>query len=560
MRSPFEGGDMRRLGLAVLVALIPAFTQADAPPPPNFATGLCSEGARPDGAVDKAVTLRPGFGAQRMAIRTSSAKAQAFFDNGLQLGQAFAHQEAVAAFEEAARQDPTCAMCLWGQAWAGGPTLNFSIDDKTSAKWAELMVRAKALAADGPQKERDLVAAMTVRYAKDGGDVAYGKAMDALTNTYPDDIQIAVLAADALMILITQGKDKGAPTRANALLEEVLKREPGHAGAIHFYIHGTELDGKTAKAERYADTLAGIAPDASHLAHMPSHTFYWVGRYRDAYRANAEAARLDALIAKERKLPGDWAAYKVPYHTHNVMFGAGGAMMSGDGAGALDITKPILPMALSAPVKDQQIQRMAVAAYAAQGRHGDIDQVLALAEPAADRPFLRAMRRYARGEALARRGDAAGVRREAEAMTYSRDDEKLLGDGAKRAKTITHMAALILEGRADLLDGKPRKAIKAYRKAAELDEKTFGDHGDPPGWWYPVRRSLAAAQLADGDAAGAADSARATLNRRPLDPVALHLLSQAERVAGQTEQADKHLAQARKGYVGDLAKLDLANS
>ena len=111
-----------------------------------------------------------------------------------------------------------------------------------------------------------------------------------------------------------------------------------------------------------------------------------------------------------------------------------------------------------------------------------------------------------------------------------------------------------------LLDGKPRKAIRAYRKAAELDEKTFGDHGDPPGWWYPVRRSLAAAQLAEGDAAGAAKSARAALNRRPLDPVALHLLSQAERATGQTEQADRHLAQARKGWVGDLAKLDLANS
>jgi tetratricopeptide (TPR) repeat protein len=422
------------------------------------------------------------------------------------------------------------------------------------------MVRAKVLAADGPQKERDLIAAMTVRYAKGGGDVAYGKAMDALTRTYPDDLQIAVLAADALMIPVTDTKGRDGLARANALLENVLKREPSHAGAIHFYIHGTEIAGKTAKAETYADTLGALAPDASHLAHMPSHTFYWVGRYRDAYRANAKAARLDALIAKERALSGDWPAYTVPYHTHNVMFGAGGAMMSGDGAGALDITRPILPMALSAPAKDQQIQRLAVAAYAAQGRYGDIDQVLALPEPSADKPFLRVMRHYARGEALARRGDAAGVRREAEAMRLSRDDEALLGDGAKHAKTLTQMAALILRGRAELLDGQPRKAIKAYRKAAELDEKTFGDHGDPPGWWYPVRRSLAAAQLADGDAVAAAASARATLSRRPLDPVALNLLAQAERAAGQTQLADQHAAQAREGWVGDLAKLNLANS
>jgi hypothetical protein len=145
--------------------------------------GLCSGSAPTTDAPAKAVKLLPGYGAATWKIRTPSADAQAFFDNGLQLGHAFAHKSAVAAFEEAARRDPNCAMCLWGQAWAGGATINYTVDDKVQADMAELMKRAEVLAADGSPLEKALIAAMKARYEHGGGkgpgDAAYAKAMDA---------------------------------------------------------------------------------------------------------------------------------------------------------------------------------------------------------------------------------------------------------------------------------------------------------------------------------------------------------------------------------------------
>src|SRR4029079_6686383 len=73
---------------------------------------------------------------------------------------------------------------------------------------------------------------------------------------------------------------------AMPLLETVLKRAPNDTGAIHFYIHATESAGRPEKAEIYAARLAALAPRASHLVHMPSHTYYWVGRYAHAANAN----------------------------------------------------------------------------------------------------------------------------------------------------------------------------------------------------------------------------------------------------------------------------------
>jgi tetratricopeptide (TPR) repeat protein len=547
---------------AGLLALVPAFTQADAPAPPPSGMTLCSGGTAPSDTPEKVVRLMPGYGAASWKIRTTSSDAQAFFDNGLQLGHAFAHKAALAAFEEAARRDPNCAMCLWGQAWAGGATINYTVDDKVQARMARLMRRAEVLAADGPPLEKALVAAMKARYAHGGGkgpgDAAYAKAMDALARANPADDELAVLAADALMVPASLSGAKQNLPRAVELLEASLKRAPESAAAIHFYIHATEMSGFTARAEPYADKLESLAPSASHLVHMPSHTYYWVGRYEDALKSNASAARLDRANAQAQGFTGDDGVYKLFYHAHNVQFGAAGALMSGDAEGGLAIARPFLAHALSLEPGQAWDQTVAGTAYAVEGRYAAPQDVLALPEPAL--PYPKAMWRYARGEALARKGDAAGVRRELAGIRVDAGALKPWGEFGKLGVDAVQVARLVLEGRAAMLEDQPMLAAKAFRQAAELEETRFADQTDPPLWWYPVRRSLAAALLASGDAQGAADEARASLARRPLDPIGLHVLAQAERRLGLVPAADGHAAQARKGYVGDLAGIDLIQS
>lgn len=543
---------------AGLMALIPAFTQADPPPPPPRALGLCSGGGSPTDAPVKAVRLMPGYGDATFKIATSSADAQAFFDNGLQLGHAFAHHPALAAFEEASRRDPNCALCLWGQAWAGGATINFGVDEKVQARMADLMKRATVLAADGPPLERDLIAAMVKRYDHGGGsgpgDDAYAEAMYAIAQAHPDNDELAVLAADALMVPDSQRNTTKNSPRIVALLEGVLKRSPENVGAIHFYIHATEMAGFAARAEGPADRLERLAPKASHLVHMPSHTYYWVGRYEDALTSNQRASVLDGQNAEAQGLEGPFGLF---YHGHNVQYGTAGALMSGDGAGALAVGRPAIDYVLKAKTPSAWDQLVAGTAYVAEGRFGEPAAVLALAEPS--QPYLQAMWRYARGEALARTGDIAGLKREAALVRRDAGQLKDLKAYAGQIAQATDLAALVLEGRAAMLEHRYTDAARIFRKAAELEETKFNDITDPPMWWYPPRRDLAVALLASGDAKGAAAEAHATLTRRVHDPITLAILARAERKLGMGEAADAHLAEARKAWAGDAKALEIAS-
>jgi hypothetical protein len=165
--------------------------------------------------------------------------------------------------------------------------------------------------------------------------------------------------------------------------------------------------------------------------------------------------------------------------------------------------------------------------------------MMLVAEPDKEEPDLRQMRHYARGEAFAVRGDAAGVAREAAA----------LGQGG--------LERMVLEGRAAMLRGDGRAAVAAFERAARTQERFYGGDMDPPPWWYPVRRSLAAAKLKAGDAKGAAAEARKVLRGWPKEPLTLIVLSQAETALGHAEAAAARRAEAQAGWSGDLRAVKL---
>src|SRR5205085_1770889 len=158
-----------------------------------------------DMVAPKTPMLLAGYGGGGFKITTSVPQAQAFFDNGMQLAHAFAHKAATEAMEEAVRLDPGCAMCLWGQAWASGPTINFGKSEDEVAKLAELADKAADLAkTKGTDRERALIHALQLRYKEGGGgkpgDMNFAKAMAGLASRYPVDKEIAVIAADAWLM------------------------------------------------------------------------------------------------------------------------------------------------------------------------------------------------------------------------------------------------------------------------------------------------------------------------------------------------------------------------
>ncbi|MES2033134.1 MAG: hypothetical protein V4466_03065, partial [Pseudomonadota bacterium] len=487
-------------GLA-LSAATPSLT-ADEAFDPLAVSAMCtgeSQAAAAAAPADKTPPkMLPGYGNGGFKVDTGNPDAQRWFDQGLRLARAFAHDEAKAAFAEAVRLDPACAMCLWGQAWMDGPTINYGVDAGERTAAGLLAMRAQTMAqAKGTEKEKALTAALVRRYAAKGGDAAYATAMKTLAARRPEDDEIVLLAADAIMI----ATDRSArPTAAMPLLESILARNPTHTGAIHFYIHASEWVGEPGKAEHYADMLQGLAPGASHLIHMPSHTWYQIGRYRDAARANLEAMKVDEAWIKTTgwTKPG----WDLGYYGHNVRFAMGGALMAGDAAAGLKIADHFASQSLAGDRSAWREMGIGSSWYA-YGRFAEPDRVLAMPPPAAGHPFLTAMWRYGRGEALARKGDAAGVRAEAIALRFGAVERKAYGRGGKLLQAQADIARLTLLGRAAMIEGRYGEAAKVFRKAAEIQEKTLGDYRDPPPWWYPARRSLAAALLARGQPAPA---------------------------------------------------------
>ncbi len=491
------------------------------------------------------ITIESGMGTGGFAIATANPQAQRWFDYGIKLFHAFYHDDARRAFDKAVAADPNCALCLWGQALSRGANQNFDTSDDDVKQG--LAMAKKSLAVAHTARERLLARALTRRYSRPR-DVAAERDFsadllkaDAVGPSTPD---IRLIAAEALLTAWRRGDkgddkgDHGAAPHAIALIEPILRKQPENTAAIHYYIHATEMAGHAALALAYAEKLARLAPKASHLVHMAAHTFLRVGRYEDAATINAFALKVDADHLTDTGKPG--LPSVADYYSHNLSFGMAGAVMSGDRALALKFADHVhRAYAASDFAKDglsyQDYRRFVI--YA----RFDFERMLAVPEPV-EGPETVFWWHYARGEAYAARHDAAGVSREMAAMT---------GDAP-----IKDVARGVLAGRLAMLQGHYAQAAQAFEAAAAKQDAMIVGY-DPPPWWYPVRRSAAAAWLLDGQFAKAADAAKASLNGWPADPLALLILSRAEDELGQAAQARHDDASAIGDWQGDIAKVDV---
>jgi tetratricopeptide (TPR) repeat protein len=289
---------------------------------------------------------------------------------------------------------------------------------------------------------------------------------------------------------------------------------------------------------------------------MPSHTFYRVGRYRDAMKSNVNAVALDLRYDRLARPPGGVPG--MPLHGHNIHFGMGGALMAGGAEDGLKLAAWFLETYAGIPADNVWRQIVANNAYAVYGRFGSAAEIRALPEPAATHPMLRVSWRYARGEAAARAGDAAGVRAEAEAIRALRADPAFAaGPMAEERSGFTEVSQRVLEGRAAMLEGDADRAIAAFARAAEIQGQGE-EGGDPPVIWYPTRRSLAAALLLKGDAAAARARVLELIEDWPNDPYSYFVLAEAESALGHTDAAAEARRRSRIEWIGGHMDLKLA--
>jgi tetratricopeptide (TPR) repeat protein len=512
---------------------------------------LCTPGLAQEqevSAKNKEATLMAGLGDWRHPVSTKNAQAQAFFDQGLRLIYAFNHDEAQRSFQRAAELDPQLAMAYWGIAEAVGPNYNDPASEDRFVQAHQAIERAENLADSASESDQAYIAALAKRFPADpksdlrAAAEEYRDSMREVTKRFPEDLDAATLFAEAGMNLHpwelwhVDGSPEEGTEEIVATLESVIRREPNHLGAIHYYIHAVEASRSPERALAPANRLAQLAPAAGHIVHMPAHIYIRTGDYEAAVKSNQKAAQADQAYLAASKAQG---AYPMMYYSHNLHFIAMAAAMNGNYAesrrGAQMLAANVSPHVKEMP----PLQGFLTVPLAVDVRFHKWNEILKAPQPDESLQTMTVFWHFARGLALAGTGKLEEA--EAEHKLVAEAEEKAPPDAIftmsinNKAKDILKIAENVLGAKIAQAKNENDTAIGQLREAVAIQDGL--KYNEPQDWFYPVRESLGAALLMSGDQAGAEQVFRDDLERNPRNPRSLFGLEQALKAQGRAYDA-----------------------
>lgn len=518
-------------------------------------------------ATQAPVTRMEGLGNLHHPVSTGNPEAQEFFDQGLRLIYAFNHDEAARSFQHAADLDPKLAMAYWGIAEAVGPNYNDPASADRFAQAHRAIQKAVDLSSGSSDTEKAYINAMLKRFPADPktdlrkAAEKYRDAMREVARTYPDDLDAATLFAESGMDLHPWGlwNQDGTPQEGTneiiATLESVIKRDPNHLGAVHYYIHAVEASPSPERALAGANRLAALAPSAGHIVHMPAHVYIRTGDYDAAVRTNEEAAKVDKAYIEATGAKG---IYPGMYYSHNLHFIAIAASMDGDFAqskNAADrLAAHVQPMIQEMPM----LEGFLTIPTAVLVRFGKWDDVLKTPQPDANLKTATVFWHYARAMALAGSGKPDAAEKDhmvvVAAKNATPEDAIFAPPFNNKTKSILQIADDVVAGKIAMARHDTTTAIAHLKNAVAVQDTLR--YGEPPDWYFPVRESLGAALLIIGDAPGAERVFRDDLNRNPRNPRSLFGLVESLKQQHRTYDAGFVENQFRDVWKGSSLKLE----
>jgi tetratricopeptide (TPR) repeat protein len=526
--------------------------------------------------------LLEGYGAVSLTVTTEVPLAQQLFTLGLLQTYAFNDAEAARAYKAALAADPRCAMCAWGVAKAAGPNIN-NLDRGDLGEARRYLASARGDGARSSARERGLIDALIARYGPeprpgtkagpasgpvampvapicsagsvekaDPLDIVYAERMRALADAYPDDADILVLWAEAVMIA-TRGdwwdRKTGGPAGDIALvserLERRLKTQPMHPGLNHFLIHALDSSRQPERALAAADRLGAIAPQSPHLVHMPAHIYVRVGRYSDAVRVNEAAvaaqARENASIRAQGFVPSnDWDG-------HNRHFLWFAALTEGRGELAVEQSRAIAARAAKGKSASAEFMRgLPLLTLARLERWND---VLAEPAPTGDTGIGTALADYANGLALVRTGAVDAARRRAATLQATLDGPLLRGKtlmGDDPARNVIGILSRHLDGEIGVASGRADLARDTVTAGADLEAALNAN--EPPLLGSISRVALGDLMRRAGRWADAEQAYRAELSTQPGNGWALAGLVHALERQGKGDEAKRIREESERAW------------
>jgi tetratricopeptide (TPR) repeat protein len=531
---------------------------------------LCSAVAFAQHIHSSAESVRPaelieGLGTHTHAIATRSPMAQKFFDQGLALIYGFNHDEAAQLFARAAELDTNSPMPHWGIALALGPNYNLPPQPDREEKAWRAIERAITLAKSAPDHERDYVNALATRYSKDANvdrrqlSMSYREAMRQVHSKYPDDLDAATLYAESIMNLRPWQlwEADGTPAESTPeilnVLEGVLRRNPNHPGANHYYIHAVEASRNPERALPSAYRLGGLMPGAGHMVHMPSHIFIRTGDHELSAAVNVTASEVDRKYIERTGVTG---IYRLMYYSHNLHFVSYARMMQGRYEEALDYSKRLRQNVHGAIDDMPMLVPYGAFEWLVLTRFGKWNEMLAEPEPKENVPALHAYYRYARGLAMAGLGRTSDLAAEKERMAAIcariPADEKFM---INPARSVFAVGAAELQAKMARAKGDGGGEIAALREAVAAQDKL--SYMEPPEWHYPIREALGGALLRNGKAGEAEAVFRRDLEINPRNGRSLYGLLQSLKEQGNLAGAESVQREYEEAWKQAAVKLEV---
>jgi pimeloyl-ACP methyl ester carboxylesterase/Flp pilus assembly protein TadD len=511
-------------------------------------------------------TLVTGLGDINHPVTTNNPEAQKFFNQGLAYMYAFNHEEAIRSFKQAAQLDPQMAMAYWGVAIALGSNYNVPADGPALVQAYTNLKKAMELAPKASEHDRAYIDALSKRYSADvQADqtklaVDYKNAMGELAKAYPDDLDAATLYAESMMNLhpwklwALDGKPAEGTLEIVSVLESVLRRDPNHSGANHYYIHAVEASTNAERALPSAARLGKIAPKAGHLVHMPSHVYIRTGDYFQAAQSNVDAIAVDREYIQTS---GNNGLYPAMYYNHNIHFLAAASAMNGRYADSIKSARQleanVKPLVKAMPMLEMFLP------YASESlvRFGKWDEILKEPKPDASLKIVTGFWHFARGSAYAASKETAKAEAELAALVAvdkSLTEERLFNNPAIN---VMKVAELALEGKIALARGDKQQAVDLLTKAIAAEDAT--DYAEPADWDLPTREVLGGALLANGDYKAAEKVFRDEILRRPRNGRALFGLAESLRKQGKEGAAKSVQGEFEKAWQHADTKLSVSS-
>jgi tetratricopeptide (TPR) repeat protein len=301
-----------------------------------------SVGWVPREILQRPVALREGIGKINDPVTTSSAEAQAFYNQGLAYLHSYVWIEAARSCNQALHIDPKLVLayvCL-SRAYSG-------LEDQGAAQRA--LEKAQSLASNLSERER-LRVSLRATQLEAINDIlnsskhqAYKAAIDAALTKYADDSELWLLRGNAEEPTAA-GRGQRGLVGAVAYYQAALAVSPTNPAAEHYLVHAFESIGHPEEAVKHGEIYARLCPSVPHAQHMYGHDLRILGRNDEAIAQFRKADTLELSYYKSENIPAryDW------HRIHNLDLLAG----SYEFKGQVRLAEELLREFFSLPAND----------------------------------------------------------------------------------------------------------------------------------------------------------------------------------------------------------------